>query len=267
MGLLNRLFYKNRKFYDDDFDWNNYTTDSYERRVKGDIETKHLAKAKQEDLSFDASTGKVSVRSGTLHENHQLILEAIGWLKPKSVHEVGCGGGDHVAHASKLYPEIRVTGSDRAEGQLDLAKRRHPELGDKLGLQDITMPFSTQWPQAELIYSQAVLMHIHTAVSHFVGLSNMTRMASQYVLLMENYQCHNFVSDIKALWEGGHLPWESLNIHRFDGSTGARAILLSKDKLNLPLLNSDADIREGLEVSQRRLKRSGEDSARGTFGY
>ena len=267
MGLLNRLFYKNRKYYDDDFDWDNYTADSYERRVKGDIESKHLANAGQEDMSFDPATGTVSLRAGSLHENHLLILEAIGRLQPATVHEVGCGGGDHVAHADKLYPDIRVTGSDRGASQLDLAKRRHPELADKIGLQDITMPFSSKWPEAELVYSQAVLMHIHTAVSHFVGLSNMTRMASKYVLLMENYQCHNFVADIKALWDGGHIPWESLYIHRIDGSTGARAILLSKEKLDLPILESDADIRAGLEPSQRRLKRSDEDSARGIFGY
>ncbi|WP_243614334.1 class I SAM-dependent methyltransferase [Shimia aestuarii] len=267
MGILNRLFYKNRKFYDDDFDWDNYTADSYERRVKGDIETKHHANAGQDELSYDTVTGKVTVRSGSLHANHLLILEAIGQLQPDSVHEVGCGGGDHVAHADKLYPSIRVTGSDRGASQLDLAKRRHPDLEGKLGLQDITMPFSSQWPQAELVYSQAVLMHIHTAVSHLVGLSNMTRMASKYVLLMENYQCHNFIGDIQALWNGGHIPWESLNIHRFNGSTGARAILLSKQKLDMPVVTSDEEIRDGLVPSQRRLKRSDEDSSRGIFGY
>ena len=37
MSLWRQLFYKNRKYYDDDFDWDNYTADSYERRLKGDV--------------------------------------------------------------------------------------------------------------------------------------------------------------------------------------------------------------------------------------
>ena len=44
--MLNRLFYKKR-VYDDDFDWDNYTSDSYERRIKGDIESKYVTKVER----------------------------------------------------------------------------------------------------------------------------------------------------------------------------------------------------------------------------
>ena len=267
MSIFRRIFYKTNKFYDDDFDWENYTKDSYHRRISNDIETQHIAIAKLGDLSFDANTGAVRSSSGTLHENHQLILEAIGRLSPTSVHEAGCGGGDHVANAQMLYPNINVTGGDRGFTQLELATQRHPQLAGKIGLQDITMPFSNQWPRADLVYTQAVIMHIHTAVSHLVALSNLVEQANEYVLLMENQQCHNFVADLTALHTGGHLKWPDLHIYQFESSIGARATLLSRQALELKNLKSDAQLRKGVKVSQRRLKRANEDSARGIFGF
>ncbi|WP_372884706.1 hypothetical protein [Shimia sp.] len=267
MPLLDRLFYRYRKFYDDDFDWNTYTADSYKRRLVGVVDRDHQTIAKKGELSFDAASGRVSTSTRPLHPNQQLIYEAIGQLQPASVHEAGCGGGDHIANAIDLFPGIAFSGSDRGASQLELARSRHPELQGRLGLQDLTMPWSRQWPRADLVYTQAVLMHIHTAVSHFVALANLVAMAERYVLLMENYQCHDFLSDIDNLWRGGHLAWDSLHIHRFDGSTGARAILLSREELDYEKLSTDAQIRQGLAPSPRRLKRAAEDSARGSFGY
>ena len=267
MNLFRQLFYKNRKFYDDDFDWDNYTKDSYHRRLKGDVEAEYRAISTEGQLSFNAETGTVQSAGEPIHPNQLLILEAIGQLAPASVHEVGCGGGDHVANAAALFPEITVTGGDRGQTQLDLALDRHPELKGKIGVQDITMPFSHHWPQPDMVYTQAVIMHIHTAVSHMVALANMVRMARKYVLLMENQQCHNFVRDAQALFDGGHFDWDALHIYQFDGSTGARAILLSNTALDYPELTSDAQIRSGLKPSLRRLKRSDEDSARGLFGF
>ncbi|SDC18221.1 methyltransferase domain-containing protein [Ruegeria marina] len=267
MNILGRLLYKSRKFYDDDFDWESYTADSYERRLKGDIESRFKAITNEGDLAFDAGTGRVEVRDGALHPNVQLILETIGHLRPASVHEVGCGGGDHIAHAGLLFPDIRVTGGDRGATQLDLAVARHPQLAGHVGIQDITMPFSEQWPKADLVYSQAVIMHIHTAVSHLVALANMVRQAGKYVLLVENVQCHNFVQDLTALAEGGHLYWDETHLYQVEGSTGARGILLSRQALALPELVSDSQIRAGEAPSVRRLRRSDQDSARALVGF
>jgi hypothetical protein len=265
--MFRQLFYKNRKFYDDDFDWDNYTADSYHRRLKGDVESEFRASSRDGDLTFDAATGTVASQGAQIHPNQHLILETIGQLAPASVHEVGCGGGDHLATTAALFPDISVTGGDRGASQLELALNRHPGLAGCLGLQDITMPFSKHWPQADLVYSQAVIMHIHTAVSHFVGLANMVSVARKYVLLLENLQCHNFVRDIGALMKGGHLAWDDLYMYQVEGSTGGRGILLSRSALDYQKLTSDTQIREGLKPSQRRLRRAQDDSARGIFGY
>jgi SAM-dependent methyltransferase len=267
VNFLKQLFYKNRKFYDDDFDWDNYTQDSYHRRLKQDIEKEFRAISTQGQLHFDAATGILTSEGESIHPNHHLIFETIGQLSPASVHEVGCGGGDHVANAAALFPDIDVTGGDRGATQLDLALQRHPQLAGQLGLQDITMPWSQHWPQPEMVYTQAVIMHIHTAVSHFVALANMVRMAKDYVLLVENRQCHNFVLDIQNLYKGGHLDWDDVHIYQIEGSAGARGILLSRKTLDYSVLRSDLQIRQDVSPSTRRLKRADKDSQRGIFGF
>ncbi|MEM6619319.1 MAG: class I SAM-dependent methyltransferase [Pseudomonadota bacterium] len=265
MSILGRLRAKRKKFYDDDFDWDVYTDTSYARQLDKIART-HGMIASEGELRFDPATNTVSPGTPPLHENALLIMEAIGRLGPGSVHEVGCGGGDHMGNAARLFPGVRFSGSDRSEGQLDLLRKRHPGLGDRVMLQDLTMPFSDHWPQAELVFSQAVIMHIHTAVSHFVALSNMMRMAGRYVLWMENVQCHEFVAEVQALHAGGHSGWDVMHLYRFDGSHGAAALLASKTPLDLPPVTCDADMRAGVTVSERRLRRSAEGSARATYG-
>ena len=264
--MLNRLFYKKRRFYDDDFDWDNYTSDSYERRIKGDIESKYVTKVERSHAEIDFFAGCVRLNGADMHPNHRLLLDAIAYLQPASVHEVGCGGGDHVANINRLFPECAVSAGDRSLNQLEMAADRHPELQGKLGLQDITMPHSSHWPKADLVYSQAVIMHIHTAVSHLVALSNIFSCAKEHVLLVENNQCHNFVEDITELRSGGHLPWQNMQLHIFERH-GVRGILASSQSLDLPVLRSDMQLREGIKPSQRRLKRSNDDSARGLYGF
>ena len=137
--MLNRLFYKKRRFYDDDFDWDNYTSDSYERRIKGDIESKYVTKVERSHAEIDFFAGCVRLNGLAMHPNHHLLLDAVAYLQPSSVHEVGCGGGDHVANINRLFPECEVSGGDRGLTQLEMAADRHPELQGKLGLQDITI--------------------------------------------------------------------------------------------------------------------------------
>ena len=264
--MLKRLFYKKRRFYDDDFDWDNYTSDSYARRLKGDIESKYDTKVDLSQAEIDYTAGVVRLKGANMHPNHKLLFDAAAYLQPTSVHEVGCGGGDHVANISRLFPEYAVSGGDRGLTQLQLAAVRHPELKGKLGLQDITMPYSSHWPKVDLVYSQAVIMHIHTAASHLVALSNMFRCSKKHVLLVENTQCHNFVEDIMALHSGGHLPWQNMQLHIFERYE-TRGILASNQTLDLPVLTSDTQLREGIKPSQRRLKRSNDDSARGLYGF
>ena len=64
MSVLRRVMYKYRKFYDDDFDWDNYTADSYERRLKRDVESQHDVFSPPGTLEFDAETGHLKTMVG-----------------------------------------------------------------------------------------------------------------------------------------------------------------------------------------------------------
>ena len=69
-----------------------------------------------------------------------------------------------------------------------------------------------------------------------------------------------------ALHSGGHLPWQNMQLHIFERYE-TRGILASNQTLDLPVLTSDMQLREGIKLSQRRLKRANDDSARGLYGF
>ncbi len=82
MSFFNRLFYKSRKFYDDDFDWDNYTSSSYARQLDK-IGKDHQIIANTDELSFDDLKGTVTTGQPSLHENALAIFELISQLRPK----------------------------------------------------------------------------------------------------------------------------------------------------------------------------------------
>ena len=80
--MLKRLLYKKRRFYDDDFDWDNYTSDSYKRRLKGDIESKYVTNVQPSQAEIVFATGCVRLKEAKMHPNHHLLLDAVAYLKP-----------------------------------------------------------------------------------------------------------------------------------------------------------------------------------------
>ena len=87
--MLKRLFYKKRRFYDDDFDWDNYTSDSYARRLNGDIESEYVTKVDPSQAEIDFAAGSVRLKGANMHPNHQSLLDAIAYLHPTSCTDVG----------------------------------------------------------------------------------------------------------------------------------------------------------------------------------
>lgn len=62
-----------------------------------------------------------------MHPKHHLLLDAVAYLQPSSVHEVSCGGGDHMSNITRLFPDCAASGRDRGLNQLEMAANRHPE--------------------------------------------------------------------------------------------------------------------------------------------
>ena len=223
-----------RKFYDDDFNWDTYTRDKYGPQQKQIAKEFDLRVGR--DVYFDSEKQQLCEGSAKLHPNSFCIYESVGKLAAKSVIEIGCGGGDHLHNIKTIYPEVEVRGGDRSVEQLKFLRERNPEIADDTFQQDITMPLSSKWPKAELVYSQAVIMHIKTAVSHLNAMANMFHLASDYVVLMENYGCHPIVEDVTRLHEGGHIPWENVHFHVIHYHNKPYCLVVSRTPCDLPVL-------------------------------
>ena len=105
-----------------------------------------------------------------------------------------------------LMPELTVRGIDRSSQQLDLLRKRSPHLADYASVASITGD-CPEVKSADVVYTQAVIMHIQEPGKHLQALANMFRLARNQVVMMENWARHAFVDDILRLVEEGRIPW------------------------------------------------------------
>jgi SAM-dependent methyltransferase len=198
----------------DEYDWRFYHFD-YDVQLK-EIARKHLQKLAPGD--FTVVDGVVRLKEGLLplHANHRCLYEGILALSPKSVLEVGCGGGDHLHNLVMLMPGLSVRGLDRSAQQLALLKKRSPHLTDFVGVASITEGRPAVEP-ADVVYTQAVIMHIQEPGMHLRALTNMFHLARNQVVMMENWDRHAFVDDIRRLASEGAIPWMPSFYFRRDG--------------------------------------------------
>lgn len=196
---------------EDDFNWNTYR-EHYENELR-EIGKVHTLKLKTGDYNFENDTLKISSDILPLHSNHRLLYETVLHLNPQTVCELGCGGGDHLYNLNLLRPALKLVGYDRSARQLSLAMERSPSLKGKLEEFDGTLPFSSQFPQVDLAYTQAVIMHIQTGNGHLTALSNLFKFATKHVVLMENWKKHSFWADIQFLFEKQMIPWKQLHFY------------------------------------------------------
>lgn len=198
-------------FANDDHDWDRYHRD-YRREIEA-LETSLTARLSPDDAAI--SDGHLELKEGLppLHPNHRLLYETILLLEPSEVVEAGCGGGDHVHNLSLLLPDAHVHGFDRSPDQIAFAVERAPNLVNKLGIADLTLPLPQSQPGGDVVFTQAVIMHIHTGNGHLVALANLFRLARRQVVLMENWTQHDFMSDIKKLHAAGIIDWADLRFY------------------------------------------------------
>jgi SAM-dependent methyltransferase len=196
----------------DDWDWRRYNI-HYRGELKG-IEKEHTLNIRGSDFAFeDGELRKKNPAAPDLHPNHRLLYETILQLRPASVLELGCGGGDHLSNLSVLRPQLKLFGRDLLEDQLAFLKERHPSLSADLAQFDCTLPFPIDSPSVDVAYTQAVLMHIQVGNGHRVALANLFRSASKQVVLMEAWTRHDFMGDIRRLHELKIIPWKEIFFH------------------------------------------------------
>lgn len=195
----------------DDYNWEKYN-ETYRGEIAKISRTYTLQLT---EGGFRYIDGVLSVRTGwkPLHPNHRLLYETFMQLNPASIAEIGCGGGDHLRNLSVLLPDARIHGYDRAQQQLNFLRERSPDIRAEVRQMDITMPLPKDVAAVDVCYTQAVIMHIQAANSHFVALSNLFHIAKKQVLLMENWERHEFLDDIQTLHKKQMLPWEEVHCY------------------------------------------------------
>ncbi len=195
---------------EDDFDWGSYN-EQYAKQLVG-IERTQTTKLAPGDFAWTVD-GTLSLGADVkpLHPNHHCLYETVGALQVTSVIEIGCGGGDHLHNLQLLFPGLDLFGYDRSEGQLSFLRQRSPHLSGLVQARDMTLPYSPDLRPADVVYTQAVIMHIHAGNGHFVALSNACRMARRAVVLMENWHRHDYVTDLKMLQQRGMIDWPEIH--------------------------------------------------------
>jgi len=229
----------------DDFDWDLYTQ-HYKGELK-QVEEIESTIINPGDYQFENGTLRKMTNTKPLHLNHHLLYETILQLQPNSVLEVGCGGGDHLHNLQVLSPDLTIFGEDLSNKQLDLLHQRHPDLRAKVQQHDITSPTLAPWPPVDLVFTQAVVMHIKTGDNHRTALKNIFHIAQKYVLLMENWRDHDFVKDILDLSARGELGWPKLYLSSrpYTGTDKPYLIVASREPLpQYQPLTSDDQLRQ-----------------------
>ncbi len=229
----------------DDFDWGLYT-----QHYKGEL--KHVEEIsttvlRPGDYRFENNALVRLTNIKPLHLNHHLLYETILQLNPRSVLEVGCGGGDHLHNLSLLQSHLMIYGEDLSTKQLALLRQRHPNLAPRVRQHNIASPQLADWPSIDLVFTQAVVMHIKTDDNHRAALKNIFRMAQKYVLLMENWRDHDFVQDLHDLQAKNELSWPNLHLSSrpYTGTDKPYLLIASREPLpQYQPLTSDEQLRQ-----------------------
>ena len=193
----------------DDYYWSFYT-DHYLEELN-DVSKSFTVRLNPGDYAFKENSLRKVLEVPQLHPNHRLLYETVLQLEPKSVLEVGCGRGDHLNNLSILSPDTILLGVDISRRQISLLRNTYPRLNSNVKVFDISQDTTKlRLPNVDMVYTQAVLMHIQEKARYINALRNLFVLFSGVVILMENWNRHNFLKDISDLSSMKNMPWKKL---------------------------------------------------------
>ena len=179
---------------------------------------------------FEVINGKVRLKNSNklpLHPNAQLLYETILKLHPRSLLEVGCGGGDHLANLKTLIPELEVYGVDLLDKQVEFLSSRHPQNDFKLEVVDISKK-GVILPNVDVIYTQAVLMHITEKDLRFYNsMENLLNSEAKHLIFAENWSQHDFFETVNQITSP--IKWK-MYFNVLEGNEKTRLMIISKDQ-------------------------------------
>jgi trans-aconitate methyltransferase len=214
------------KRYIDGVNWKKYNK-HYSEELKI-IERVHTTVLEESNILLDQ--GKINFIDQSrlpLHPNAQLLYETIIQLNPGSILEVGCGGGDHLANLNILNPKFNLHGADLSGAQLEFVKKRHPNKDFSLSVVDVSKKGITL-PKVDLIFTQAVLMHITEKNSRFNNaIENLLNSTATNLIVMENWTQHNFFESVVNITQN-NKSW-SMYYNCLDKDPQTRILIISRE--------------------------------------
>ncbi len=232
----------------DDFNWS-----IYHLHYRGEVELgakENTQTLRDGDYEFlNGELVKTNKDILPLPANHRLPYETILQLNPESVFELGVGNGMLLNNIQTLSSEIKLSGIDLSEKQLEFLRESYPNLRADVRQYDATVPFDDSFQKVDLAYTHAVIMHIKTDDSHLVVLANLFNISQKYVVLMENWQAHEFLKDVRYLFNKKLISWDKLYVYyriaKEDPST--RVMICSRSPLNYSELTDYREMTKGIE--------------------
>ena len=230
-----RLYEKIKKIsrvfkHQDDFDWESYT-------IHYRAESAFSRRFFSMDLSaidFKFSEGKIYILGDCMPLNltWRCLYEAVCNIPGiTSVSEIGVGGGTHIANLRTILSKnVVFSGYDISERQLLFFKEQYPDVYSAIttSVLDLTETCIPQSVQPDVVLASTVLMHIQRPDAYQRSLHNLLLSSRKYVVLMDNWNTHDYFLDLTSNLDKGKLYFY------YSGANIAIVISLQGEILDLP---------------------------------
>jgi hypothetical protein len=216
----------------DDFEWDLYNI--YYRAEMAS--NKPFFSEDLRTIDFRVIEGKIFILGDCrpLNLTWRCVYESIYNLPVvASLAEIGVGGGRYVANLRTLLDErVRFSAYDLSEKQLLFFKEQYPEIYSEItvGILDLAENCITETEKPDVVLASTVLMHIQRPEAYQQALHNLLHSGRKYIVLMDNWNAHDYFSDLNRLVEQGSL-------YVYDsGANIAIIINLTNERLGSPYL-------------------------------
>lgn len=186
------------KKLNDDWNWDTYTRDSYEKELKTFLE-KGDRNSDGKDMiieNFSVTDGELSFKDN-LHPNWKEIYHQAYNLNVNSVFECGCGCAHHLINIHRLDSDIDINGCDYSQSQINLGNKyfnlKNYPFYNNIFVKDLSQPDAvSEDKKYDFVFTHAVTMHLeHNKAKNM--LINMGKLSSKYIFMIENWsESHNY---------------------------------------------------------------------------
>jgi len=200
-NLRYNLFSLCRRFVSmDEFEW-----DLYNIHYRAEIEwNKRFFTEDLSTIDFKFIEGRMFILGDCkpIHFTCRCIYETVYNLPAvTSFAEIGVGGGRFTANLQTILGEnVRFSAYDISEKQLLFFKEQYPTVYSKIttGVLDLTENGIFEDEKPDVVMASTVLMHIQRPDAYERALQNFLQSGRKYIVLMDNWNSHNYFKDLTA---------------------------------------------------------------------